>query len=269
MTSNIGMKILLKMTYPHLMNKVIILILIAIIFSSSIGATSIFDYPISTVIIDPGHGGEDSGAVASYDFNPFIQEKDIVLNISLKIKEYLTKELPSLNVILTREDDTYLTLQERSEFGFKTPLPNKSSSLYVSIHANSSTTNASGFEVFTKLQNKIVNLFDSSTPIENIALYANENLYTLNKKQYDTSYKLSQKILDSVVTSFPNINNRGIKSEDLYVLNVSRTTACLVEVGFISNQSEAKLLLDNAYQDKMAKAISNGIINTIKERASK
>jgi N-acetylmuramoyl-L-alanine amidase len=235
-------------------------------FSTNLIASSMFDYPISTVFIDPGHGGEDSGAVASYDFNNLIEEKDIVLDIALSLRDYLEEELENTDIILTRDNDTYISLQNRSEVVYKTPLPNKTSSLFVSIHANSATSSAQGFEIFTKMKNKIIYLYDSETPIQNIPLFANDDIYTLNDKQYDTSFTLASNILNSVLKSFPTISNRGIKSEDLYVLNVSRSTSCLVEVGFLSNEEEAKKLLDSTYRQTMAKAIGDGIIETIKNR---
>ncbi len=237
------------------------------LFSNCLYAKSFFDYPISSLVIDAGHGGNDSGAIASYSFAPTIYEKDIVLDIALKVEKYVNKELPKLEIIQTRVDDTYLSLQERSEIGYNYEIENKTSSLYVSIHANSAKNKeASGVEIFTKLENKIVHLFDEKTPIENIDLFVNEDLYTLNKKQYQTSFELASTILNSIVNNFLNINNRGIKSEDLYVLNVCRTSACLIEVGFISNEDEAKLLLDNSYRDKMAKSIATGIVKYIKNR---
>ncbi len=244
----------------------LVFIFILISLSTNLFASSMFDYPISTVFIDPGHGGEDSGAIASYDFNKLIEEKDIVLDISLSLSDYLKNELPNTDIVLTRDDDTYISLQKRSEIAYKTPLPNKTGSIFVSIHANSATTSAQGFEVFTKMKNKIIYLFDDETPLNNISLFANEDLYTLNDKQYNTSYELASNIITSVGDYFPNLTNRGIKSEDLYVLNVSRTTSCLVEVGFLSNEEEAKKLLDSAYRDTMAKAIGDGIIETIKNR---
>lgn len=230
-------------------------------------STSFFDYPISTVFIDAGHGGLDSGAVSSFSFNPLIEEKDIVLDIALKIEEHLSKQMPELSIIQTRYDDTFPSLQERSELAYKTKLDDKFSSIFVSIHANSSTnSSAKGVEVFTKLENKTIYLLDEETPIDNIDLFVNDDLKTLNKNQYSTSMILSNNILESIKKNIPQIISRGIKSDDLYVLNVSRTTATLVEVGFISNEDEAKLLLDSVYRDKIAKAVSEGIIKTINNR---
>ncbi len=252
----------------NIINKKLIIFLVLLSFIyMKLYSTSFFDYPISTVFIDAGHGGVDSGAVSSFSFNPLIEEKDIVLDISLKVEEYLSKQMPELKIIQTRYDDSFPSLQERSELAYKTILDDKSSSLFVSIHANSSlSSSARGVEVFTKLENKIINLVDEETPIDNIDLFVNDNLITLNKKQYSTSLSLSDNILESIKKNIPHVVNRGIKSDDLYVLNVCRTTAALVEVGFISNEDEVKLLLDNVYRDKIAKAISDGIIKTINNR---
>lgn len=246
---------------------IIIFFIISFFSINNIIADAFFDYPISTLILDAGHGGLDSGAIASYSFNDDIKEKDIVLSISKKIENYVHKSLPSLKIIQTRKDDTFLSLQERSEMGYNFILDDKTSSIFISIHANSALNkNASGFEIYTKLENKIVYLYDETTLIENIDLFVNENLSLLNEKQYLTSLDLASSILTSFVQDFPKTNNRGIKSEDLYVLNVCRTTAVLVEVGFISNEEEAKKLLDESYQDEIAKSISKGIVEYIKNR---
>jgi len=245
---------------------IIFLVLLSFIYMKLYSA-SFFDYPISTVFIDAGHGGVDSGAVSSFSFNPLIEEKNIVLDLALKVEQHLLTQMPELNIIQTRYDDTFPSLQERSELAYKTKLADKSSSIFVSIHANSSVSaSAKGVEVFTKLENKTINLVDEETPIDNIDLFVNDDLKTLNQNQYSTSVILSENILESIKKNIPQIINRGIKSDDLYVLNVCRTTATLVEVGFISNEDEAKLLLDNVYRDKIAKAISDGIIKTINNR---
>lgn len=247
--------------------KIIVFIILFSCVFMKLYSTSFFDYPISTVIIDAGHGGSDSGAVSSFSFNPLIEEKNIVLDIALKVEKHLLKEMPDLNIIQTRYDDTFPSLQQRSEIAYKTILDDKTSSLFVSIHANASTSSsAKGVEVFTKLENKLIYLVDEETPLDNIDLFVNDNLKTLNNKQYLTSLTLSNNILESIKKNIPQIINRGIKSDDLYVLNVCRTSASLVEVGFISNEDEVKLLLDNVYRDKIAKAISEGIIKTIQTR---
>ncbi len=245
----------------------ILLSLSLLIISNNIFSTDFFDYPISSIIIDAGHGGNDSGAIASYSFNQEILEKDIVLNFALSLEKKLKEKDNSLNIIQTRNNDTYLSLQQRSEKGYNFVLDDKTSSLFISIHANSSTNKqANGFEIYTKLENKVVYLFDETTPIENLDLFVNNTLNNLSQKQYITSYNLSASILNSVINKIPKITNRGIKSDDLYVLNVCRTTGCLIELGFLSNKEEAKLLLDSSYIDKMVEAVSEGIINYIKNR---
>ncbi|MGD1821700.1 MAG: N-acetylmuramoyl-L-alanine amidase family protein [Pleomorphochaeta sp.] len=247
--------------------KYILFILILVAINSNIFSSDFFDYPISTIVIDAGHGGEDSGALASYSFDENILEKDITLKVALEVEKNVKKALSNIRIIQTRDEDKYLSLQTRSEKGYNYVLNDRSSSLYISIHANSAANkDANGIEVFTKLENKVVSLFDETTPIENLDLFVNEDLYTLNQKQYSSSINFASTILDSVISSIPTINNRGVKSEDLYVLNVCRTTACLVEIGFLSNEDEAKLLIDEDYQKKIAKAISDGIVSYIKNR---
>lgn len=251
-----------------LKRSIIIYLFLSLFFSTNIFSQDFFNYPISTIIIDAGHGGKDSGAIASYSFNNQIYEKDIVLDFALKLEESLKEKIPEILIYQTRNDDTYLSLQQRSEKGYNFVLKDKTASLYISIHANSAkNTEAEGFEIYTKLENKVVYLFDETTPIENLDLFVNENLDILSQKQYITSYNLSASILNSVLQNVPTIVNRGIKSEDLYVLNVCRTTGCLIELGFISNEEEAKKLLNQTYIDKMVDSISNGIVNYINSRS--
>ncbi len=244
-----------------------LLLLMNLFFLQIISAKSFFDYPISTVFIDAGHGGMDSGAVASYDFDPLIEEKNIVLEVALGVEKYLNKALSDINVVQIRDDDTYYTLQERSEFAYKYPLEDKSSSIFVSIHANSASSNsAKGFEIFTKLEKKQVDLFDEETPVGNIDLFVNEKFEVLSEQQYQTSYQLALEIENAFKKDFPQLRDRGIKSDDLYVLNVCRTTGCLIEIGFLSNKDEANLLTDSAYLNNISKTISDGIVEYIKKR---
>jgi N-acetylmuramoyl-L-alanine amidase len=225
-----------------------------------------FSYPVETVFIDPGHGGQDSGAVRNWDFAPGgeLMEKDVNLAISLILKDYLKQKAPSLDVVLTRSDDTFPSLQERSQLCYRTVLSPKTASLFLSIHANASTNqSAEGFEVFTKPKDKQVPIIDEKTPLLNIPLFASEDNKTLNVQQMEENLKFAGNIESSLAASFPSMEDRGIKEDDLYVLNACRTCAALVEVGFISNREDALHLLDPAWQHNMAQALGDAILKYV------
>ncbi len=242
-------------------NKTFIIAFMLFFLSFPLFAQNPFNYPVKTIFIDPGHGGKDTGATRNWDFaGGVVNEKDITLELSNKVSTILQSEHRDINVYQTRVSDEYLSLQERSEICYLTPLEPKTSVIYVSIHVNAfNTTNPSGFEVFTKEKNDNKILFDELTPLENIPLFSSKSLPQLNSDLYDKSYELAKNVEESLVNSFPDEVNRGIKQDALYVLNVSRAPSILIEVGFLSNEDDARKLTTSSYLDKMAIAIASGI----------
>lgn len=250
------------------LNKIKYFLIISIFLltiNNSVFASNPFNYDISTVFIDAGHGGSDPGANRKWDFeDSLIMEKDITLKLSKKVENYLNDYNLGIEIIQTREDDRYLSLQDRSQICFTKGLRPKTSSLFVSIHVNAaSSKNANGYEIYTKLKSKNVPLFDENTPIENIPFFSVDNLTNLNQFMFEKSDYFANNVLNEIEKAYPLKKNRGVKQEDLYVLNVCRTSAILIEVGFLSNEKEARELVDNSYLEKMAKAIAKGIKNTI------
>lgn len=164
------------------------------------------------VVVDPGHGGTDPGAVANGR-----KEKDIVLSISKKINSKL-KSL-GFQTIMTRSTDTYITLSKRYSIA-----NSNNADLFVSVHANSASSSASGIET----------------------------LY----KNYKT---LANNIQDGIIDT-TGAKSRGIKyRSDLAVLNGTKMPSALVEVGFISNASESSKIGSDSYQEKLATGIVKGI----------
>ena len=169
-------------------------------------------YSKRTVVIDPGHGGSDPGAIG-FGRN----EKDIALNISKKINANL-KTL-GFKTIMTRSTDVYVTLSNRY-----TIANNNNADLFVSVHLNSASSSANGIE---------------------------------------TLYKGSKNFANDIQTemiSATGARDRGLKyRSDLAVLNGTKMPASLVEVGFISNNTESDKLATSSYQDKLATSITKGI----------
>lgn len=224
-----------------------------------------FSYPVSTVILDAGHGGRDPGASASYSFSGgTINESDLVLDIAKRVQALLTIEKPSLKLIMTRQDDTYVPLEERSRFAYATELAPQSSALFVSIHINSAQSReAAGFEVLTKRQAKRVTFLDEYTPIRNIPLFAPFTALELNRLLNQRNLFVAKTFEDELSQRMPTSRNRGIKERDLYVLNASRVPSVMLELGFLSNEDEARNITSPGWRQQVANAIAYAVIACI------
>jgi len=224
-----------------------------------------FSYPVTTVILDAGHGGRDPGASASYSFaGGTVNESDLVLDITKRVFALLSIEQPSLNLIMTRIDDTYISLAERSRIAYTAELAPQSSLLFVSIHINSAQTReASGFEILTKRQEKRVSFLDEHTPIRNIPLFAPFTSLELNRLLNGRNLFVAKTVEDVLSQRMPASRNRGIKERDLYVLNASRVPSVLLEVGFLSNEEEARNIISPAWRQQVALAIAMAVISCV------
>lgn len=217
--------------------------------------------PVNTrvVVIDPGHGGKDPGCVQNG-----YREKDIVLQISLKLKQAL--EAAGFQVYLTRSADTYPTLEERFRVANQ-----RNPFVFLSIHCNSAPRQeAAGVEVFAGSGRYSGESAEEVASRENTALLQtngssqNSMVNTLLSAYHYGSLKPSMELgnlLAQNITGQTNQKNRGLKTAPLVVLRGLRFPACLLEVGFLSNPTEAKNLASPAYQDK----IVAGIVEAIKD----
>lgn len=221
-----------------------------------------FNQKVANIILDAGHGGSDPGAVATLN-NTTLLEKDINLEITLKVKELLEKEL-DCPIILTRDDDSFVTLATRAATATQNNPTFDKANILISIHTNSSTTNeASGFEIIVKEQKKKISFLDSNVPNWTIFRYANYSITQLNSFLNEQNYLLATYLLESLEKHFPFERSRGIKEQDLWVLNGSKSPAVLIEVGFISNSGDFEKLANSKYREQMAKAISEAIVNYV------
>ncbi|GAB6096882.1 hypothetical protein JCM14469_31350 [Desulfatiferula olefinivorans] len=221
---------------------------------------------VKRVVIDPGHGGQDRGAPGYYKG---IYEKDIVLAISKKVAEKLTKDL-GLEVIMTRSDDTFITLEERTRIANR-----KKADLFISIHTNASRDKrAYGIETY------FLNLARDK---DSVAVAARENATSeknisdlqtildslMRNTKITESSKLATYIQDSmykgVRTKYSHIKNKGVKQAPFYVLLGARMPAVLVETSFISNKRECDRLRNSHYQNLLSDAIVDGIRTYIKK----
>ncbi len=246
-----------------------------ILNDKNILATPPFDNSIKTIIIDPGHGGKDPGAIG---ISGKIFEKDITLKIAKKVKKYLEKELPDVKVVLTRDTDRFVSLQDR------TSLANRlQADVFVSIHCNANRNhNARGTEVYylstaktnearavEALENSVVEKYEGG--LQAVKKYDDLAFILADMSQNEhlqESYNLSD-ILEEELTKATGFYKRGVKQANFYVMRGAFMPAVLVETGFLSNENEEKLLNSEEYQDKIAKAIVKSIIYFKKKHDSK
>lgn len=174
---------------------------------------------VPTIVIDAGHGGRDQGTSAGD-----ILEKDVNLKVAQQIAKTLKKS--GVNVILTRDSDTYMGLEERAE------LANQAGAdLFVSIHCN---------------------YCEEDTSVQGMECYYTEDS--------TAGQELAEQIL-SQVSTLDNVINRGARSADYRVLLRTKMPAALVELGFFSNRAERGRLTDPDYQQMLAEEIAAGILN--------
>jgi N-acetylmuramoyl-L-alanine amidase len=219
---------------------------------------------IGAIFIDPGHGGKDPGTIGRHTINGdplVINEKDIVLDTALVLGDMLKKRFPDKQIVFSRTTDTYLTLEERPERAHAVKLAQDEAIVFVSIHANASlNSKARGYEVWYLPPAYRRDLLDKQTadpetreilPIMNVML---EEEFT------QESILLAQSILkgfDDVIGGLSE--NRGLKDESWFVVRKAKMPSVLVEIGFVTNPEEAKLLSDRAHLQKIAQSIYNGI----------
>ncbi|GFE61826.1 N-acetylmuramoyl-L-alanine amidase [Geobacter sp. AOG2] len=214
---------------------------------------------IRRIVVDPGHGGHDSGALGPDG----VKEKDVVLAIGLKLRDLLRDEL-GLDVVMTRSTDVFIPLEERTAIANKV-----NADLFVSVHANAALNHvASGIETY------YLNLAKTEKAAQ---LAAKENGTTLEKVSvlqailFDlmANYKLndSAHLADEVQRSLhgrikgihPDVRNLGVKQGPFYVLVGATMPSILVETAFVSNPQEEARLSDPAYQEQTAEGIMEGI----------
>lgn len=230
---------------------------------------------IGFIILDAGHGGKDPGAVGKGG----IKEKTITLQLSRKVETILKKRINNIKIKTTRMSDRFIELAERAEIANR-ELKKNSNGLFVSIHVNASISNRiSGFETYFLSQNPTNEEARKTAALENNVVIL-ENQETGKKRFEDIDYiealmmttqiqkessilaNSVQKSIDKNITEF---KSRGVHKADFFVLRGALMPAVLVEVGFITNKKEMKLLTTDGYQDKLADGIVDGVITFINE----
>jgi len=235
-------------------------------FSRSINEDS-SHYRIAAIIIDPGHGGKDPGAVSSHTINGkplHVNEKDIVLNTSKLLRNLLVKAYPDKRILMTRESDITCSLEERTVIANAVPIRKNEAIIYISIHANfSSNKNVKGFEVWHLKPDFRRDVLDQSLFSDSPELRKIMNLLT-EEAFIAESIKIAESILESLKAAMgASMPSRGLKEEDWFVVRRSRMPAVLVELGFVSNKDDALLMTTDAHLRKMVEALYKGIVEFV------
>jgi N-acetylmuramoyl-L-alanine amidase len=213
---------------------------------------------VRRVVLDPGHGGHDSGAVGKKGTT----EKEVALQLSKKVSELLKAE--GLEVILTREEDQFVRLEDRAKAANEAR-----GDLFISLHCNSTAkSSVRGIETYT---------LNTSSNRYSIRLAARENASSergisdlqfiladlATKANTEESSRLAERVQASLVrhlsSKYSGVKDLGNKEALFYVLLGVRMPAILVETSFLSNLEDEQRLADPAYQEEMAKAIAAGV----------
>lgn len=174
----------------------------------------------ATVVVDAGHGGKDPGTMVAGS-----NEKHITLQVARKVAALLSQR--GVNVVMTRDRDEFIELEERAEVANQ-----RDTDLFVSIHADSSPDRSiSGFTVY------------------------------VSREASRDAYKAAQAV--SATLSRTGSGTRGIREADYKVLVQTRCPAILVELGYLSNYTDSRHLQDNTFQTRLAQAIAAGVMNYV------
>ena len=251
-------------------------ILLAIIAFVALFCTSFLsERPVRekwVIVIDPGHGGRDPGAIGAHSF-----EKNVTLPVALKTGEYIEHNLKNVKIIYTRTTDEFVELAERAQIANR----NKAD-LFISIHANShpqkSTYGAEtwvmghhkdqqNLEVAMKENSAILLEKDYTTRYEGFDPKSPESyiMFTLMQSAYsEQSIDLASKIQAQYKNQIGRYD-RGVKQAGFWVLYMTTMPSVLTEIGFISNEAEEKYINSKEGQDNIAQSIFRAVSDYVAE----
>ncbi len=214
------------------------------------------------IVIDAGHGGKDPGAVGYKKY----REKVVVIDIATKLKKIL--ESRGYKIYMTRDGDNFVKLSHRTQYANK-----KGADIFISIHANAVASKMAnkvhGIECYflsksrTNRAKKVAEK-ENSADISDMNFYGKESfLNTLGSHNIVASNKLAidlqRSMLARLKKSYQDIYDGGVREGPFWVLVGAQMPSVLVEVGFITHPKEARRLVNNRYQKKLAIGLANGI----------
>ena len=213
---------------------------------------------VSRIVIDPGHGGHDPGAKGEDT-----TEAELVLDVALRLEKMLGK-MPGVEVVLTRRDNQFVALQERTAIANR-----EGADLFLSIHANASAVpSARGVETyflnFASNQNAAaVAARENATSEQNMGVLQDVvKAIALNSKRdesRDFATYVQREMLESLRGANKTIKDLGVKQAPFVVLIGASMPSVLAEISFLTNPQEAKLLRSSGYRQRIAQALFEGI----------
>lgn len=220
---------------------------------------------VGTIVLDPGHGGKDKGAISPNG----VYEKNIVLEIAKRLKRSL-EITTGCKVILTRTDDRFLTLEERTAIANA-----QKADLFVSLHINAhEDRNLHGTETyFLNLSNDKestrVAALENATSTRRISDLENILKDIMLNTKISESAKLAKTVQSNIIANlaknYDGIKDLGVKQAPFYVLLGAEMPSILIETAFISNKTEEKRLQDKNFQKNLVAGISSGIGSYIRQ----
>jgi N-acetylmuramoyl-L-alanine amidase len=214
---------------------------------------------VKKIVLDPGHGGKDPGAMA---FG--LKEKDIVLDVAKKLAPLLKKEL-GCEVVLTRTDDSFISLEER------TALANTNNAdLFISLHINAhSSSKVRGIETYylnltTNAEAMRVAARENATSTHQMSELQDILSDIMKNSKIKESSRLAQQVHNSIILEgskrgFTEMKNLGVKQAPFYVLIGAQMPAILIELAFISNEKDLDNLKNPSFLEMLTKEIVDGI----------
>lgn len=217
---------------------------------------------IGRIVIDAGHGGHDTGTIGPTG----LMEKDLCLDIALRLGKIIQQKLPGADIVFTRSDDTFIPLEERTHIANEAK-----ADLFISIHANSSPDHgARGVETY------YLNLKGSAEAMEVAARensVSQENIHDLQDvvkriaqtEKIDESRELAEDIQDSLSKKIQKtvkpVKNRGVRKAPFVVLIGADMPSILTEISFLSNASDEQLLKKPEHRQRIAEGVYQGMAN--------
>lgn len=224
-------------------------------------------WEFDVIVIDPGHGGKDAGAIGVNG----VKEKDVNLGIALELGKFIREEMKDVKVVFTRKDDTFVDLYKRGKIANE-----YNGKLFISIHCNSTPkkpSDANGFEVYllrpgrtkeaiaiAEFENSVIQYEENPERYQKLT---DENfiLVSMAQSAYMRYSEKFAELLHNEFTKHPKLASRGVKQAGFYVLVGASMPNVLIETGFLSNSSDAKYLASKSGQKEIARYIFEAIKN--------
>lgn len=215
---------------------------------------------IGRIVIDAGHGGHDTGTIGPTG----LMEKDLCLDVALRLGKIIQQRLPGADVVFTRSDDTFIPLEERTHIANE-----QKADLFISIHANSSHDHqARGIETY------YLNLKGSAEAMEVASrenATANESIHDLEdlvkriarSEKIDESREFASDIQESLAKriqkSYKPVKDRGVRKAPFVVLIGADMPSILTEISFLSNPADEQLLKKPEHRQRVAEGLYQGV----------